>query len=224
VQVLMGRPRVAYKETIGREVPAVEGRFIRQTGGRGHYGHVVLALRPGEPGSGVRFQSALRKGVIPAQFLPAVEQGVRDAAQAGVLAGYAVTDVAVTLRDGSWHPVDSSEVAYRTAATEAFRDGLRRGHPVLLEPLCRIEVLTPPEFTGAVLAQLAARRAQIGRVEPRAGGIEAIAGEVPLAEMFGYVTALRSATQGRGLYTMEFDHYAAMDPARTKAVLSGELY
>ena len=221
VQVWMGRPRVSYKESIVREVRAVEGRFIHQTGGRGQYGHVILALRPGEPRSGVRFESAIRGGAIPAQFIPAVERGVREAAQIGVLGGYAVTDVAVTLHGGSSHPVDSSELAYRMAAAQAFHDGLRHGQPVLLEPVFRVEVLTPSEFTGAVLAQLAARRADIDRVEPRSGGIEAIVGQVPLAEMFGYVTALRSATQGRGLYTMEFDHYAPMDAARTKTVLSG---
>jgi elongation factor G len=181
----------------------------------------VTSIADRARGSGVRFVNAVRGGAIPGEFIPAIEQGIRDAAQSGVLGGHAVTDVEVTLRGGSSHPVDSSEAAYRTAAGLAFRDGLSQGEPALLEPVFRIEVLTPSEFTGAVLAQLAARRADIERVEPRAGGIEAIAGQIPLAEMFGYVTTLRSATQGRGLYTMEFDHYATMEPARAKAVLSG---
>ncbi|OGA79864.1 MAG: translation elongation factor G [Betaproteobacteria bacterium RIFCSPLOWO2_12_FULL_66_14] len=224
VAASMGRPYVAYKETLTREVPAAEGRFIHQTGGRGQYGHVILRLRPAERGSGLRFENAIRGGMIPAQFIPAVEQGVREAAQTGVLAGFAVTDVVVTLQGGSSHPVDSSAPAYRAAAIQAFRDGLRLGEPVLVEPICRIEVLVPPEYTGAVLGQLAARRAEIESVEARAGALEAIVGKVPFAETFGYVTALRSATQGRGVYTMEFDHYAPMDAARTRTVLTGGLY
>jgi elongation factor G len=224
VRAQMGRPHVAYKETVTREVAAVEGRFIHQSGGRGQYGHVILCLRPGARGSGLCFENGLRGGVIPAQFIPAVEQGVRDAAQTGVLGGYAVTDVAVTLHGGSSHPVDASAPAYRVAAIEAFRDGLRLARPVLLEPVFRIEVLLPPEYTGAVLGQLGARRADIQRVDARPGGIEAIVGQVPFAETFGYVTALRSATQGRALYTMEFDHYAPLDEARTKSILSGGLY
>ena len=224
VQVWMGRPRVAYKETISRPVAAMEGRFIRQTGGRGQYGHVILGLRPGSRGSGIRFENASRGGVIPPQFVPAVEQGVRDGTQSGVLAGHQVTDVEVRLQGGSSHPIDSSDLAFRTAAAMAFRDGLRQGDPILLEPIFRIEVLVPTAYTGAVLAQLLARRAQIGGVEGRAGGVDAIVGSVPLAETFGYVTELRSATQGRGLFNMEFDHYAPVDPATAKTVLGGLTY
>ncbi len=208
VPATMGRPHVTYKETITRAVPRVEGRFIHQTGGHGQYGHVIFSLRPGAPGSGVSFENALSGTAVPRQFVPAVEQGVRDAVQSGVLAGYAVTDVAVRLEGGSSHVVDSSELAFRNAGAAALREGLRQGAPVLLEPLFRIEVLAPQANTGAVLGGLTARRAQIAAVEPRPGDIEAISGFVPLAEMFGYVTELRSATQGRGSFTMEFDHYA----------------
>lgn len=212
-QVLMGRPWVAYRETLARAVPAAEGRLVRQTGGRGQYGHVVLAMKPGERGSGIRFENAITGGVIPQQFIPAVERGVRDAARSGGPAGHEVTDVEVRLHGGSSHPVDSSEPAFRTAAAMAFREGLRRGGTVLLEPVCRIEVLVPGEYTGAVLSQLSARRADIQGVEPRPGGFDAIAGHVPLAQTFGYVTELRSATQGRGVFTLEFDHYGPAEPA-----------
>ncbi len=211
LQARMGRPRVAYKETLTREVPAVEGRFVRQSGGRGQYGHVVLALRPLAPGEGLRFVDASSGGDVPRQFIAAVEQGVRDAAAAGVLGGYPVTDLEVRLTGGSSHAVDSSEPAFRAAASQAMQAGLRQGAPVLLEPVFRIEVIVPAEHTGAVLGGLSSRRAEIESVEPRRGGVEAIAGQVPLAEMFGYVTELRSATQGRGLYTMEFCRYAPVD-------------
>jgi elongation factor G len=221
IRVWMGRPRVTYKETITRVVPAVEGRFIRQTGGHGQYGHVILSLRPGSRGSGIRFKSAVGGGAVPRQFIPAVEQGVRDGAQSGALAGYAVTDVEVQLEGGSSHPVDSSDLAFRTAGSIAFREGLRRADPALLEPIFRIEVLVPVEFTGAVVGQLGTRRAQIEAVEQRPGGTEAISGKVPLAEMFGYVTELRSATQGRGMHSMEFDHYALVEPAVAKVLLTG---
>lgn len=224
VQVWMGRPRVTYKETITRAVATAEGRFIRQTGGHGQYGHVVLSLRPAARGSGVSFAAEVAGGAVPRQFIPAVEQGVKDAAQSGVLAGYAVADVEAVLTGGSSHPVDSSDLAFRTAAAIAFREGLRQGQPVLLEPVFRIEVLVPVEFTGAVLGQLGARRARIERVEPRPDGIEAVVGQVPLAEMFGYVTELRTATQGRGLFTMEFDHYGMVEPAVARAILSGAIY
>jgi len=220
VELRMGRPRVNYRETITRAVPAVEGRYVHQSGGHGQYGHVVLALQPGAPGSGVHFASALKGEAVPRQFLPAVEQGVLDALQSGALGGYAVTDLRVVLEGGSSHAVDSSDQAFRSAAALAVREGLRSGAPALLEPVARIEVLVPPEFTGSVLAQLAVRRAEIQRVEPRPGDIEAIVGQLPLAETFGYITELRSATQGRGLYTMEFDHYAPLAPALARGVLA----
>lgn len=223
VQPNLGRPRVAYRETITRTVPKIEGRYIHQTGGHGQYGHVVAELRPGESGSGIKFENAITGGAIPREFIPAVEQGFREAAANGVLAGYPVTDVIFRLYDGSTHHVDSSELAYKSAAIAAFRDGMRQGAPVLLEPYSRIEVVVPTEYLGDVLAQLSARRGEIAGSELRPGAVQAVQGMVPLAEMFGYATHLRSATQGRGVFTLEFDHYAPVLPAVAKEVLAGRL-
>lgn len=219
IKVRMGRPRVTYKETITQTVGSVEGRFVHQSGGHGQYGHVILELRPAEPGTGIGFENAVGGGIIPRQFIPAIERGVRESAQSGVVGGYAVADVMVRLRGGSSHPVDSSELAFRNAAAQAFQEGLRLGKSVLLEPFFRIEVIAPSEYTGAVLGQLAARRAIIEGSDTRPGGLEAITGRVPLAEMFGYVTELRSATQGRGSFAMEFDRYVPLDPESTRLVL-----
>jgi elongation factor G len=224
IPVWQGRPWVAYQETIARPVAEVDGEFDHQTGGRRQYARVVLTLRPGARGSGIRFENGVAATVIPPQFVGAVERGVQDAARTGVLGGYQVTDVAVRLAGGAAHALDSTELAFRTAAAAALREGLLRGEPLLLEPLFRIEVLVPGEYTGGVLSQLAVRRAAIEGVETRPGGVEAIVGRIPLADTFGYVTELRSATQGRGLYSMEFDRYEPMEPALAKAVLSGEAY
>jgi elongation factor G len=221
VATRMGKPQVTYKETITAAVPAAEGRFEHQHGGRGQYGHVVLSLSPAARGAGIVFDNAASAQQVPRQFVPAVERGVRDAAMFGVLRGYAVTDIAVRLTGGSFHPVDSTDIAFRAAANAAFREGMARGLPVLLEPMFRIELVVPEDYMGAVLGQLGGRRAEIARMEPRPGGVQAIAGMVPLAETFGYVTELRSATQGRGSFTMEFDHYAALPPELQKAVLAG---
>jgi elongation factor G len=211
VQVNRGRPRVTYKETLARPVARVEGRHIRQTGGHGQYGHVVLALEPAEPGSGVRFENAIKGGVIPNQFIPAVEKGVRDALQNGILGGYPVTDVVIRLCDGSCHAVDSSDLAFRAAAAIAVREGLEKGDGVLLEPIVKLEVVAPEQYLGDVLAQLATRRCGITNSEPGPGGVQVIRGQVPLAEMFDYATDLRSATQGRGLFSMELTHYAPVE-------------
>jgi elongation factor G len=219
VQVNMGRPRVTYKETITRAVPRVEGHHIRQTGGHGQYGHVVLALTPGERGSGLRFENAIKRGVIPQQFIPAVEKGVRDATLNGPLGGYPVTDLTVRLYDGSFHPVDSSELAFRAAAVQAMREGMEQGGAVLLQPIVELEVVAPGEYLGDVLGQLAARQANITDSGPEPGGVQVIRAEVPLAEMFNYATELRSATQGRGSFSMEFSHYAAVDPAQMARAL-----
>jgi elongation factor G len=224
IPVWQGRPWVAYQETLARPVAAVEGEFDHQTGGRRQYGKVVLALHPGPRGSGIRFDNGVAPTMIPAPFVAAVERGVQDAARTGAMGGYQVTDVEVRLAAGVAHAQDSTEIAFRTAAAMAMREGLRQGEPVLLEPLFRIEVLVPGEYTGAVLSQLAVRRAAIEGVESRPGGVDAIVGRIPLADTFGYVTELRSATQGRGLYAMEFDRYEPMEPALAKAVLSGEAY
>jgi elongation factor G len=219
VRINVGRPRVTYKETITARVARAEGTHIRQTGGHGQYGHVVLELRPGAPGSGVVFKSRVSPQAIPRQFVPAVEQGVRDAAQSGPLGGYAVTDLEVRLVDGSHHEVDSNEIAYRAAAAHALRHGLDQGAPALLEPIFRLEVVVPGEYAGDVLGQLAARRCAVTGTEVGPGGAQIIRGDVPLAEMFGYATDLRSATQGRGVFSMEFTHYARLDPQLSRKVL-----
>ncbi len=208
VQARVGRPRVAYRETITRPVEKAEYRYVKQSGGRGQYGHVVLEMEPAKQGSGIIFENRIVGGVIPREYIPAVEKGVREAAEAGVLAGYPVTDVQIVLYDGSFHEVDSSEMAFKMAATLAFKEGMQRGKPVLLEPIMKVEVLIPEEFVGEVIGQLNARRGEILGMEMRPGNAQAVLARVPLAEMFGYATELRSATQGRGVFTMEFDHYA----------------
>jgi len=210
VQANVGRPRVAYKESITRAVPKVDYRYVKQTGGHGQYGHVVLSLEPGVPGSGVTFENKIIGGAIPREYIPGVEKGVREAAEAGVLAGYPVVDIAVRLIDGSFHEVDSSEMAFKMAGSMGFREGVQRGAPVLLEPVMRVEVVTSEEFLGDIMGNLSARRANILGIEPRPGGAQAVRSIVPLAEMFGYATQLRSSTQGRGVFTMEFDHYQAV--------------
>lgn len=219
VRANVGRPRVAYRESITRAVPKMEYRYVKQTGGRGQYGHVVIALEPGEPGSGVVFENKIVRGAIPKEFIPAVEKGVREAAEAGVLAGYPVVDVSVTLFDGSFHEVDSNEMSFKMAATFAFREGVQKGGPVLLEPVMKVEVVLPEEYLGDVMGNLSSRRATIGGVEARPGNIQAVQSMVPLAEMFGYATELRSATQGRGVFTMEFEHYQALAEAEAQAAI-----
>jgi elongation factor G len=202
----IGRPQVAYKETITRPV-RVEGRFVRQTGGRGQYGHVWLELEPLPRGSGFVFEDRIVGGVVPKEYIPAVEAGIREAMQSGGVSGYPVIDLKAVLVDGSYHEVDSSEMAFKIAASMALKEGVRRGNPVILEPIMRVEVVVPEEFTGDVIGDLNARRGRIEGMEMRAGA-QVIRAMVPLATMFGYATDLRSMTQGRGTYTMEFDHYA----------------
>lgn len=219
VQANVGRPRVAYRESITRPAADVEMRYVKQTGGHGQYGHVVLDLAPGEPGSGVVFENKIVGGAIPREFIPAVEKGVREAAEAGVLAGYPVVDVSISLVDGSWHEVDSSEMAFKMAGSMAFKEGFQRGAPILLEPMMKVEVVAPEEFLGDIVGNLSSRRASIEGIEPRPGGVQAVHAMVPLAEMFGYATQLRSATQGRGVFTMEFHHYQAVTEEVAQAVL-----
>ncbi|MCY0900034.1 MAG: elongation factor G [Firmicutes bacterium] len=206
VQANVGKPQVAYKETIRKSVEA-EGKFIRQSGGRGQYGHVWLKLEPLEPGQGFEFVNKIVGGVVPKEYIPAVEAGVKEAMQSGVLAGYPTIDVRVTIYDGSYHEVDSSEMAFKIAASLGFKEGARKANPVLLEPIMSVEVVVPEEYMGDIIGDLNARRGRIEGMEPRAGGVQAIRGYVPLAEMFGYATDLRSRTQGRGTYTMQFSHY-----------------
>jgi len=205
VQANVGRPQVAYKETITRKAKA-EGRFVKQTGGRGQYGHVWIEVEPAEKGSGIVFESKIVGGVVPKEYIPAVEKGIREAADMGVVGGYPVIDVKVTLFDGSYHEVDSSEMAFKIAASMAFKDACQKAGAVILEPIMKVEVVTPEEFMGDVIGDLNSRRGKIQTIEAREKTqiVEAL---VPLAEMFGYATDLRSITQGRATYTMQFSHY-----------------
>jgi elongation factor G len=205
VDANVGRPEVAYKETISSSSVA-EGKFIRQTGGRGQYGHVKIKVDPLERDSGFRFIDSIKGGVIPREFIPAIEKGVKEATETGVVAGYPVIDLSVELIDGSYHEVDSSEIAFKIAASMAFKDAIGRAKPVILEPNMKVEVVVPEEFMGVILGDLSSRRGKIIGTEPR-GGLQAIRAEVPLAEMFGYATSMRSMTEGRGSFTMEFSHY-----------------
>ncbi|HEY9459596.1 MAG TPA: elongation factor G, partial [Paralcaligenes sp.] len=208
VEANVGKPQVAYRETIRKTCAEVEGKFIKQSGGRGQYGHVVLKLEPLPPGGGYEFVDAIKGGVVPREFIPAVDKGIRETLPAGVIAGYPVVDVKVTLFFGSYHDVDSNENAFRMAASMAFKDGMRKASPVLLEPMMAVEVETPEEYAGTVMGDLSSRRGMVQGMDDMAGGGKAIKAEVPLAQMFGYSTSLRSQTQGRATYTMEFKHYA----------------
>ncbi len=208
VQANIGKPRVAYRETITKPVEEINYRYVKQTGGRGQYGHVVISLEPGEPGSGITFSSEIRGGSIPREYIPAVEKGVREAAEGGVVAGYPVVDIHVALKDGSYHEVDSSEMAFKMAGTFAFKEGLQAGKSTLIEPIMKVEVVMPEEYLGDIVGQVNSRRGEVQGMDMRPGNAQAVRAMVPLSEMFGYATELRSATQGRGVFTMEFDHYS----------------
>jgi elongation factor G len=201
----VGKPQVAYRETITKSITS-EGRFVKQTGGRGQYGHTVLRLYPQERGQGFEFVDETKGGVIPKEYIRAVEKGISDAMVSGVVAGYPVVDVGVALCDGSYHAVDSSEMAFAVAASMAFRDGIEKADPILLEPIMDVEITVPEMYLGDVMGDLNSRRARIDRVESRASA-QVITAYVPLAEMFGYVSRLRSLTQGRATYFMEFSRY-----------------
>ncbi|GBC90903.1 MAG: elongation factor G [Fimbriimonadales bacterium] len=218
VEANQGRPQVAYKETI-RTPAKAEGRFVRQSGGRGQYGHCVIEIEPAEANGGIIFENKIVGGVIPREFIPAVEAGVREAAESGVLAGYPVVDVKVRLVDGSFHEVDSSEMAFKIAGSIAFREAVQRAKPVLLEPYMELEVTTPEAYTGDVIGDLNSRRARIEMIEPGVGGTQIIRALVPLAEMFGYATTLRSLTQGRATYTMHPSHYEEAPPQVAQSVI-----
>ena len=207
VEANIGKPQVAYRETIRKVCDEVEGKFVRQSGGRGQYGHVVLKLEPLEQGGGYEFVDEIKGGVVPREFIPAVDKGIQETLPAGVLAGYPVVDVKVTLFFGSYHDVDSNENAFRMAASMAFKDGMRKADPVLLEPTMAVEVETPEDYAGTVMGDLSSRRGIVQGMDDMAGGGKIIKAEVPLAEMFGYATDLRSLTQGRATYSMEFKHY-----------------
>ena len=208
VEANVGKPQVAYRETIRKTVEEAEGKFVRQSGGKGQYGHVVLKVEPQEPGKGFEFVDAIKGGVVPREYIPAVEKGVIEALGQGVLAGYPVVDVKVTLHFGSYHDVDSNEMAFKMAAIFGFKEGCRKASPVILEPMMAVEVETPEDYAGNVMGDLSSRRGMVQGMDDMVGGGKAIKAEVPLSEMFGYSTTLRSMSQGRATYTMEFKHYA----------------
>jgi elongation factor G len=219
VEASVGKPQVAYRETIKKSCDKVEGKFIKQSGGRGQYGHVVLKVEPQVAGKGFEFVDAIKGGSVPREYIPAVEKGLIDTLPAGVLAGFPVVDVKVTLFDGSFHEVDSNENAFKMAASMAFKEGMRRASPTILEPMMAVEVETPPDFMGNVVGDLSSRRGIIQGMD-EVTGIKVIKAEVPLAEMFGYSTSLRSATQGRATYTMEFKHYAEAPKNVAEAIIN----
>ena len=216
----VGRPQVAYRETITRPATA-RGRFVRQSGGRGQYGDVELDVEPLGKGQGFEFENKIVGGAVPKEYISSVEEGVKEAMSTGIVAGYPVVDVKVTLVDGSYHEVDSSEMAFKIAGSIGFKDAMQKGGPVLLEPVMKVEVITPEEFTGEVIGDLSSRRGNIEGMSPRSGGVTAVTGLVPLSEMFGYATDLRSATQGRATFTMEFDHYAQLSKDLQDKIASG---
>ena len=220
VQANVGQPRVSYKETITKPVNKVEHKYAKQSGGHGQYGHVIFNIEPLENETGILFENKIKGGAIPSSFIPSVEKGVREAADGGVLAGYPITGVKVTLIDGSFHEVDSSDMAFKMAAVIAFKEGVEKASPVLLEPIMKVEVIIPEEYLGDVIGQMNARRANISGMDIRQGNTKSVRGLIPLSEMFGYATELRSATQGRGVFTMEFDHYAPVSEAVAQKVLS----
>lgn len=220
VQANVGKQRVSYRETITRPVEKISYRYVKQSGGRGMYGHVVFDLEPLERGGGIVFENKVIGGTVPKEYIPAVEKGVREASETGILAGFPITDVKVSLIDGSYHEVDSNEMAFKMAAAFAFREGMERGKSVLLEPIMKVEVAMPEEYLGDVLGQLNSRRAEIQGMEMRRGNAQAIRSLVPLAEMSGYATELRSVTQGRGVFSMEFDHYAPVSESVEKKILN----
>jgi elongation factor G len=208
VEANVGKPQVAYRETIRKTVEEAEGKFVRQSGGKGQYGHVVLKVEPQEAGKGFEFVDAIKGGVVPREYIPAVEKGVIEALGQGVLAGYPVVDVKVTLHFGSYHDVDSNEMAFKMAAIFGFKEGCKKANPVILEPMMAVEVETPEDYAGNVMGDLSSRRGMVQGMDDMVGGGKAIKAEVPLSEMFGYSTTLRSMSQGRATYTMEFKHYA----------------
>ena len=220
VKANVGKPKVAFRETITKPVKNVDYRYVKQTGGHGQYGHVVFNIEPLERGKGVVFEDKITGGAIPSEYIRAVEKGVFEAAESGVLGGYSMTDIKATLIDGSYHEVDSSEMAFKMAAIYGFKQGVEKGAPVLLEPIMKVEIIAPEEYLGDVLGQLNSRRAMITGVEPRMGNVQAVNGLVPLAEMFGYATGLRSVTQGRGVFSMEFDHYAPVAQSVAEKMLA----
>lgn len=218
VEANIGAPQVAYRETIRKPVKA-EGKFIRQSGGKGQYGHVVIELEPGDPGSGFEFVSKIVGGSVPKEYISPAEQGMREACESGILAGYPLIDVKTTLIDGSYHEVDSSEMAFKIAGSMALKEGVMKASPVLLEPMMKVEVEVPENFLGDVMGDLNSRRGQIEGMGSEQG-IAKVTAKVPLAEMFGYATDIRSKTQGRGIFTMEFSHYDEVPRNVAEAIIA----
>ena len=220
VDANVGKPQVAYRETIRKTIEDSEGKFVRQSGGKGQYGHVVFKIEPNEAGKGFEFVDAIKGGVVPREYIPAVEKGVIEALNSGVLAGYPVVDVKVTLHFGSYHDVDSSEQAFKMAAIFGFKEGCRKANPVILEPMMAVEVETPEDYAGNVMGDLSSKRGMVQGMDDMVGGGKSIKAEVPLSEMFGYATSLRSMTQGRATYTMEFKHYAEAPRNVSEAIIA----
>ena len=220
VEANVGKPQVAYRETVRSTVKDVDGKFVRQSGGKGQYGHVVFRLEPNEPGKGFEFLDEIKGGVVPREYIPAVQKGVEEALTAGVLAGYPVVDVKVALTFGSYHDVDSSEQAFKMAAIFGFKEAAKKANPVILEPMMAVEVETPEDYAGTVMGDLSSRRGMVQGMDDMVGGGKAIKAEVPLSEMFGYATQLRSMTQGRATYTMEFKHYAEAPRNVAEAIIA----
>jgi len=220
VEANVGKPQVAYRETVRKQIADVEGKFVRQSGGKGQYGHVVFRLEPNEPGKGFEFLDEIKGGVVPREYIPAVEKGVVEALNSGVLAGYPVVDVKVALTFGSYHDVDSSEQAFKMAAIFGFKEAAKKASPVILEPMMAVEVETPEDYAGNVMGDLSSRRGMVQGMEDMPGGGKAIKAEVPLSEMFGYSTTLRSMSQGRATYTMEFKHYAEAPRNVSEAIIA----
>ncbi len=219
VEANVGKPQVAFRETVKKAVTNVEGKFIRQSGGKGQYGHVVINFEPSEPGGGFVFEDKIVGGVIPREFIKPVEAGIREALENGVLAGYPMVDVKATLVFGSYHDVDSSEMAFKIAGSMAVKEAARMANPILLEPVMEVEVVSPSDFLGDVIGDLSSRRGKIGGMTQR-GDAQVVAADVPLAEMFGYSTTLRSMTQGRAVYTMQFDHYEEVPKNIAEQIIS----
>lgn len=217
VEANVGKPEVSYRETISKVVKDVEGKYIRQTGGRGQYGHVVIDIEPRERGAGYEFVNDIVGGAIPREYIPAVDKGIQEACAGGVIAGYPVNDIRITLHDGSFHDVDSNEMAFKIAGSLAFKEAFKAAGPMILEPIMEVEVVTPDEFMGDIIGNLSARRGKIERMEKR-GKVQVIRSFVPLGDMFGYATDLRSMSQGRAVYTMQFAKYEPV-PSNIKEMI-----
>ena len=221
VDANVGRPQVAYRETVGKPVEKVQGRFVRQTGGSGQYGDAIINLEPNTPGAGYEFIDKIVGGKIPREYIPAVDLGIQEAMESGILAGYPVVDVRIELVDGSYHDVDSSEMAFKVAGSMAFKEMMKRAKPKLLEPVMAVEVITPEDYLGDVMGNLNSRRGRVESLEP-VGNAQVIKAVVPLAEMFGYATDLRSMTQGRAEFTMQFDHYEEVPQSIATELVAAE--